>query len=136
MDDRSSVAHWMALYTFIGLSSHSEGDASLERAVAIQNALAARFTFHWSLLIPPLLILSFIIRKKLIIPGMLPTSAVATVLACIIQGTVFKTAVGVMVYGTSPPRAMCRSTSCSHAEAWRRWSKFRLSCFAPSVSVV
>jgi Na+:H+ antiporter, NhaC family len=89
----------LAIYTFIGLTTQSDAAASMERALAIQNALAARFTFSWSLLIPPLLILGFIIRKKPIIPGMLLTASVATILACVVQGTDFKTAVRVMLEG-------------------------------------
>jgi len=89
----------LAIYTVIGLRTHEDAVVSMDRAVAIQEALAARFTFHWSLLIPPLLILGFIIWKKPIVPGMLLTATVATLLACGLQHMEFKAAVRVMLEG-------------------------------------
>lgn len=88
----------LVVYTVIGLRTSGDG-ASLERADAINAALAAHFVFHWSLLIPPAIILYFVIRKKPILPGMLLSSAVASGLACWQQGVSFKAASAVMVDG-------------------------------------
>ncbi len=98
----TTVPSWLiglGVYAFIGQRAHTGGELSLARAEEIQAVLTARFDFHWTLLIPPLVILGFIIRKKPIIPGMLLATTLATVLACLRQGTGLKPAINTLVHG-------------------------------------
>lgn len=89
----------MLVYFIIGVTSGSDQVASMERAEAIQQILKDEFEFHWLLLIPPVITLTFALRKKPVIPGMLLSSAVAALLAIFIQHLEMATAVTSMVKG-------------------------------------
>ena len=89
----------MLVYFIIGVTSGTDQVTTMERAVAIQQILKDGFQFHWLLLIPPVITLTFALRKKPVIPGMLLSSAVAAILAIFIQHLDMATAVTSMVKG-------------------------------------
>jgi NhaC family Na+:H+ antiporter len=74
-------------------------DAGFERIRIIQSTLSGAFVFHWTLLIPPLIILHLSVRKKPPIPGMLLSSLVGLILAVWLQGVSVADAIGVCVTG-------------------------------------
>ena len=74
------------VYFFVG-RSYSTKTLSSGQMYIILNTIHSNFTFHWLLLLPPMLILYFAIRKKPTIPGMIITSLLATVLGLLIQKT-------------------------------------------------
>lgn len=89
----------MAVYFTIGVMSEQDHVATMERAVEIQQVLKDGFEFHWLLLLPAIITLTFAVRKKPVIPGMLLSSAVAALLAIFIQNLDMATAVTSMVKG-------------------------------------
>lgn len=89
----------LTVYFFLGLTSHNGSDVSFEKAVLIKNVIQTNFNFHWLLFIPPVITLYLAIRKKPVIPGMLLSAAIATILAVYIQDIEFKTAVKSLVLG-------------------------------------
>ena len=89
----------LLVYLLLGIFSTPSGDVSLEKTDLIMGVLRDSFRFHWLLLLPPVITLYFAIRRKPIIPGMLFSSAVAVVLAIVIQESELKTAVKSMVFG-------------------------------------
>jgi len=89
----------LLVYFLLGVFSEETGSVSLEKTNLIMNTLSSSFTFHWLLLLPPLITLYAAIRKKPVIPGMLLSAAVAVILAMSIQHLELKTAVRSMVTG-------------------------------------
>lgn len=88
----------MTVYFFLGLS-HGGGNSSLEKTELINQTIQSNFTFHWLLLLPPVITLLSAIRKKPVIPNMLLSSAVAVILAIIFQDLDLKNSVGSIVNG-------------------------------------
>lgn len=89
----------IGVYLLMGMMSNQDQMATMERAENIQQILKNGFEFHWSLLLPAVITLSFAIRKKPVIPGMLLSSVVAALLAIFIQHLDMATAVTSMVKG-------------------------------------
>lgn len=89
----------LLVYLFLGIFSNHTGTVSLEKTEAIMEVLRSSFTFHWLLLLPPVITLYLAIRKKPVIPGMLFSAAVAVILAIIIQHADLVTAVRSLVFG-------------------------------------
>jgi len=74
----------LVVYYFVG-RSHDSGSLKSDQMQLILETIHAHFHFHWLLLLPPILILYFAIRKKPTIPGMIITTLIATILALIFQ---------------------------------------------------
>lgn len=89
----------LLVYLLLGLFSDHTGTASLEKTEMIMRVIRSNFTFHWLLLLPPIITLYLALRKKPVIPGMLLSAAVAATLAIFIQHVDLVTAVKSMVYG-------------------------------------
>ena len=89
----------LLVYYLLGVFSEETGNVSLEKTNLMMNTLRSSFTFHWLLLLPPLITLYAAIRKKPVIPGMLLSAVVAVILAMSIQDVELKTAVRSMVTG-------------------------------------
>jgi len=89
----------MAVYFFLGISTHGGENVSMEKTDLIMNTIKAEFNFHWLLLLPAVITLYSAVRKKPVIPGMLLSAAAAVILAMIFQGEGLKTAVDSMVNG-------------------------------------
>ncbi len=89
----------LLVYLFLGIFSNHTGTVSLEKTEAIMEVLRSSFTFHWLLLLPPVITLYLAIRKKPVIPGMLFSAAVAVILAITIQHADLVAAVRSLVFG-------------------------------------
>jgi len=89
----------MLVYFLIGVMTEQNHIATMERAEEIQQILKNGFEFHWLLLLPAVITLTFAVRKKPVIPGMLLSSVVAAVLAVNVQQLDMATAVASMVKG-------------------------------------
>jgi NhaC family Na+:H+ antiporter len=89
----------MLVYFVIGVMSEQDHMATMERAEQIQLILKNGFEFHWLLLLPAVITLTFAVRKKPVIPGMLLSSAVAAILAIYVQQLEMAAAVTSMVKG-------------------------------------
>lgn len=89
----------MLVYFLIGVMTEQDHVAAMERAEEIQRVLKNGFEFHWLLLLPAVITLTFAVRKKPVIPGMLLSSAVAALLAIYVQQLDMATAVTSMVKG-------------------------------------
>jgi len=74
----------LVVYYFVGRSYATKSFDSGQMEI-ILTTVRSNFTFHWLLLLPPILILYFAVRKKPTIPGMIITSLLATVLGLFIQ---------------------------------------------------
>jgi len=72
------------VYFFVG-RSYATRSFEADQMTVILETIRTYFHFHWLLLLPPVLILYFAIRKKPTIPGMIVTSLLATILGIIIQ---------------------------------------------------
>ncbi|UCE05419.1 MAG: Na+/H+ antiporter NhaC [bacterium] len=88
----------LGVYFFVGRSYASKTFDSSQMEI-ILNTVRDNFQFHWLLLLPPILILYFAIRKKPTIPGMIVTSLLATILGLIIQKVSLKNLVSAMTLG-------------------------------------
>jgi NhaC family Na+:H+ antiporter len=77
------IVYWIAGTQF---AVHS---VSTEKIVLIQNTLRSNFTYHWLLLLPPLIVLVLTFMRKPAIPGMLLSAAIALILAFYLQGKPF-----------------------------------------------
>ncbi|MBN1154640.1 Na+/H+ antiporter NhaC [candidate division KSB1 bacterium] len=76
----------MIIYFFVGLKFKTQV-VPQEEVGLILNSLQSNFHFHWMLLLPPVLILYFAVRKFPTIPGMIASSGLACVLALVFQRT-------------------------------------------------
>ncbi|MFZ5515273.1 MAG: Na+/H+ antiporter NhaC [Candidatus Zhuqueibacterota bacterium] len=79
----------LVVYYFLGRSFDS-GILKSDQMDLISNTIQTHFHFHWLLLLPPIGILYFAIRKKPTIPGMLIVTLLATILALIFQDITLK----------------------------------------------
>jgi NhaC family Na+:H+ antiporter len=89
----------LLVYLVLGMSISGEGQVSLDTTTAVVGALRSDFTFHWVLLVPPVITLFAAVRRYPVIPGMLVSSAVAVILALAVQGLDISAAVGSMATG-------------------------------------
>ncbi len=74
------IVYWIAGTQF---AIHS---VSTEKIILIQTTLRSNFTYHWLLLLPPLIVLVLTFMRKPAIPGMLLSAATALILASTLQG--------------------------------------------------
>lgn len=74
----------LIIYWIAG-SQFAVHNVSTEKIVLIQTTLRSNFTYHWLLLLPPLIVLVLTFMRKPAIPGMLLSSAVALMLAAWLQ---------------------------------------------------
>lgn len=89
----------MLVYFLIGVMTDQDHVAAMERAEEIQRVLKNGFEFHGLLLLPAVITLTFAVRKKPVIPGMLLSSVIAAILAIFVQHLEMATAVTSMVKG-------------------------------------
>jgi NhaC family Na+:H+ antiporter len=89
----------MVVYLILGVFSQGGGNASLEKTDIIMRVIRDNFSFHWILILPPVVTLGSAILKKPVIPNMLLSSVMAVVLALLFQGLDLKTSVSSMVTG-------------------------------------
>ena len=89
----------LAVYLIAGLGTTPAAGADVS---ALQNALQTAFRFNILLLLPPLVMLVFAIRKAPIIPGLFLTTALAMVLALIYQGESMRTLLDSAITGYTP----------------------------------
>jgi NhaC family Na+:H+ antiporter len=89
----------LVVYLVLGMASSRTSEAGLDTTASITGAIAAGFSFHWLLLLPPAITLFAAARRAPVIPGMLLSSAVAAVLAMTLQGLDIRTAVASMATG-------------------------------------
>lgn len=75
----------LVVYWFAG-SHYAVLNGGSDRIMLIQNTLQTNFTYHWLLLLPPVIVLFLTFRRKPAVPVMLLSSAVAIVLAMSFQG--------------------------------------------------
>ncbi len=75
----------LAVYWVAGMR-YSLHSVSEERISLIQQTLRSSFHYNWILLLPPLVVLVLTLRRKPVIPGMLLSSALALLLARLVQG--------------------------------------------------
>jgi Na+:H+ antiporter, NhaC family len=87
------VVYWIAGTQF---AVHT---ASIQKIELIQQTLRTGFTYHWLLLLPPVIVLVLTFMRKPAIPGMLLSSAVALILAAWFQRTSFVTGLECCVSG-------------------------------------
>lgn len=92
----------LLIYFLLGFFGQSTGGASLGTTEQIMSVLKKSFIFSWILLLPPAITLFCAVRKKPIIPGMLLSSLVATILAVVLQKMELRPAVEVLVSGFEP----------------------------------
>jgi NhaC family Na+:H+ antiporter len=86
------------VYFFLGIGSETR-QLDSEKIAAILTTLETKFVFHWTLLLPPIIVLYLTIKKKPPIPGMLLSGFVAIILAAWLQGATVKDAVAATVFG-------------------------------------
>ena len=89
----------LVVYYFLGVFTKSGGEVSMELTDSIMSVIQTNFTFHWLLLLPPVITLYLALRQKPVIPGMLLSASVAVILAIAIQKLDLKTAITSMVDG-------------------------------------
>lgn len=82
----------LVVYYFLGVFTKSGGEVSMELTDSIMSVIQTNFTFHWLLLLPPVITLYLALRQKPVIPGMLLSASVAVILAIAIQKLDLKTA--------------------------------------------
>jgi Na+:H+ antiporter, NhaC family len=87
------VVYWIAGTQF---AVHT---VSIQKIELIQQTLQSSFTYHWLLLLPPVIVLVLTFMRKPAIPGMLLSSAVALILAAGFQKTSIVTGLEYCVSG-------------------------------------
>jgi Na+:H+ antiporter, NhaC family len=75
----------LVVYGVVG-SRYAVHDVSTERIKIIQETIRSNFHYSWLLLLPPAIVLVLTFCRKPVIPGMLLSSAVAIILAGLLQG--------------------------------------------------
>ncbi|HDP99408.1 MAG TPA: Na+/H+ antiporter NhaC [bacterium] len=88
----------LGVYFFIG-RSYSAASLESSQMDIILTTVQTNFNFHWLLLLPPVVILYFAIRKKPTIPGMILASLLATILGLIFQDVTLNKMVESMTVG-------------------------------------
>jgi len=99
----TTLPAWMLgllVYLVVGFWSH--GGESPERVVAILETLDGAFVMSPWVLLPLPVVLYFALRQRPTIPGILLASAVAAVIAVVVQGEGLTTVVEAMVTGYVP----------------------------------
>ncbi len=87
----------MLIYLLLGLISHSGQQVVLPES--LMQGIRIHFTFNILLLIPPVVVLFFAVRKLPTIPGMLISSFLAILLALVFQKVSFTTALSSLTTG-------------------------------------
>ena len=75
----------LIVYWFVG-SHYAILNTGSDRIMLIQNTLESNFAYHWSLLLPPAIVLFLTFRRKPAVPVMLLSSLIAIILAIWFQG--------------------------------------------------
>ena len=88
----------LIVYFFVGRSYGAKTFKTNQMEI-ILSTVRSNFHFHWLLLLPPILILYFAVKKKPTIPGMIITSLLATLLGLVIQQVSLKDLVVAMTLG-------------------------------------
>jgi NhaC family Na+:H+ antiporter len=88
----------LLVYILLGLGTESQ-NVNSEKIASILTTLEAKFVFHWTLLLPPAIVLYLTIKKKPPIPGMLLSAFIALLLAVWLQSATLKEAVATTVFG-------------------------------------
>ena len=88
----------LVIYFIIGLNYRSQA-LPQEQIDVILSALNSKFHLHILLLLPPIIVLYFAVRKLPTIPGMIFASFVASILALIFQDDSFKIVLNAMTTG-------------------------------------
>lgn len=88
----------LGIYFIVGLQFRGQ-TLPQEQMDLILSTLEMKFHFHILLLLPPIVVLYFAIRKLPTIPGMIAASALACALAIIFQDGSFKTVLNAMTDG-------------------------------------
>ncbi|MGD8780297.1 MAG: Na+/H+ antiporter NhaC [Ignavibacteria bacterium] len=88
----------LLVYLLIGLN-YQPDMYNQENLNTILTTIESNFTFHWLLLLPPVIILYLTIKKKPPIPGMLVSSLAAIILALFFQDAAIKDSVYSSVFG-------------------------------------
>ena len=88
----------LIVYFFVGRSYGAKTFETNQMEI-ILSTVRSHFHFHWLLLLPPILILYFAVKKKPTIPGMIITSLLATLLGLVIQQVSLKDLVVAMTLG-------------------------------------
>ena len=88
----------MVIYFLIGLNFRPE-TLDTSQMDLILNTIQANFRFHVLLLVPPVIVLYYAVKKKPTIPGMLIASFVATFLGMIFQKNSLADYLGAMALG-------------------------------------
>ncbi len=92
-------AYFLGLVVYwIAGSQFAIHNVSSDKIAVIQETLRNTFVYHWVLLLPPAIVLFLTFRRKPAIPAMLLSSALAIVLAVVLQGESY---VNGMVYCVS-----------------------------------
>ncbi len=97
----TTVPAWLIgliVYFFIGLQ-YKEQVLPQEQMQLILNTLQQNFSFNFWLLLPPVIIIYFAVRKLPTIPGMLIASLVAVIMGLIFQDTPFAEVLNAMAIG-------------------------------------
>ncbi len=89
----------LAVYLFAGLGTDPSAAADVS---ALQTAIRGAFTFNLWLLIPPVVMLGFAVRKAPIIPGMLLATLLAVILAVASQGEALDVVLEATIAGYLP----------------------------------
>jgi len=90
----------LLVYFFVGLK-FQQNQLPQENLNRITNAIQANFRFDILLLLPPLIVLFFAIKKLPTIPGMVGASLIASILALVIQKAPFVEVMSAMTHGYS-----------------------------------
>ncbi len=88
----------LIVYFFAG-RAYASSTLESDQMDIILNTVQSNFNFHVLLLLPPIVILYFAIRKKPTIPGMILASLIATILGLIFQNISLKELVEAMTLG-------------------------------------
>jgi NhaC family Na+:H+ antiporter len=88
----------LIVYFFVGRSYGAKSFEGNQMDIILET-VRSNFQFHWLLLLPPILILYFAVRKKPTIPGMIITSLLATLLGLVVQKVSLKNLVLAMTLG-------------------------------------
>lgn len=89
----------LTVYLIVGLGSSPAAAADVS---ALQDAIRSAFAFNVLLLLPPLVMLGFAVRKAPIIPGLLLATLIAVVLAVAFQHEALATVLDATITGYTP----------------------------------
>lgn len=95
----------LAVYWIAG-SQFAVHHVSADKIAVIQNVLEKNFVYHWLLLLPPAIVLFLTFRRQPAIPAMLVSSALAILLAVVIQEKPLMASLAYCVSGYEPSTGM------------------------------